>query len=118
MLNLAFEIMDVRAEPYAAVPLLKFRLRITESSRSPIHSILLRTQVQIQPRRRRHTPSEQERLVELFGNPDHWSTTLRPLLWTHITALVPAFTGITEIDLPVACTYDLEVGGGRVDINQ
>jgi hypothetical protein len=26
---------------------------------------------------------------------------------------VPAFTGITEIDLPVACTYDLEVAAAK-----
>jgi hypothetical protein len=45
----------------------------------------------------------------LFASPERWSTTVRPLLWTHITALVPAFEGTTEIDLPVACTYDFEV---------
>jgi hypothetical protein len=87
VLNPVFEITSVRAEPHAAAPTLKFSLRVSESLGSPIHFILLRAQLQIQPRRRRHAPAEQERLTELFGSPDRWSTTLRPLLWTQITAL-------------------------------
>jgi hypothetical protein len=32
MIDLGFAILDARAEPYAAVPTLIFRLRITESA--------------------------------------------------------------------------------------
>ena len=47
--------------------------------------------------------------VELFGTPERWSTTLRTLLWTRTTLVVPPFTDATEVVLPVACSYDLEV---------
>src|SRR5690242_15369833 len=98
MLDLTFAVTDARAEAHAAVPTLMYRLRIQESTGAPVHSIMLRAQVQIQPRRRRHTPEEQERLGDLFGSPDRWSETLRPLLWTHVSLLVPAFQGAVEID--------------------
>ena len=42
------------------------------------------------------------------------ASTLKPFLWTHAVAMVPGFTGSTEVDLPVACTYDFEVGGDEV----
>ena len=38
-----------------------------------------------------------------------WGTTLRTLLWTRTTLVVPPFTGQTDVDLLVPCTYDLEV---------
>jgi Family of unknown function (DUF6084) len=52
---------------------------------------------------------EQERLLELFGEPSRWKDTLRSLLWTHTVLQVPRFSGSTVVDMPVACTYDLEV---------
>ena len=52
--------------------------------------MLLRCQIQIEPVRRRYTPQEQQRLVELFGEPERWSQTLRPLLWENLNVSVPA----------------------------
>jgi hypothetical protein len=34
---------------------------------------------------------------------------LRSLLWTHTVLQVPRFSGSTVVDMPVTCTYDLEV---------
>ena len=34
---------------------------------------------------------------------------MRSLLWTHTTLQVPRFSGSTVVDMPVPCTYDLEV---------
>lgn len=113
MPGLIFEIADVRAERYAAVPTLMFRLRVQEPSGAPVHAIMLRAQLRILPRRRPHTPSEQERLLDLFGEPERWSSTLKPLLWTQTSLLVPAFSGSVEVDLPVACTYDFEVTAAK-----
>ena len=31
------------------------------------------------------------------------------MLWTHASAMVPAFAGTTEVDLPVPCTFDFNV---------
>ncbi len=61
-----------------------------------IHTIALRCQIQIEVTRRRYSPDEQERLLDLFGQPDRWSQTLRNLLWTHATVLVPGFSGPTD----------------------
>lgn len=113
MSSLAFSIAGARAEPHAAVPTLNFRLRICEGSGAAIHSMLLRCQLQIETRRRRHTAGEQERLTDLFGEASRWRETLRSLLWTQTTIAVPAFEGGIEIDLPLTCTYDFEVTAAK-----
>ena len=52
-------------------------------------------------------------LTELFGDTPRWGDTLRPFLWTHVSTMVTGFTGSTEIDLPVECTYDFEVAAAK-----
>jgi hypothetical protein len=47
--------------------------------------------------------------VEVFGEPERWGETLRPLLWTHANVTVPQFSGSVTVDIPIACTYDFEV---------
>jgi len=113
MSSLSFEVLGARAEPYAAVPTLVFRLRIAEATGERIHAIALRCQIQIEPRRRHYSEPEGERLLELFGEPHRWGQTLKTLLWTHASLMVPGFEGSTEIDLPVACTYDFEVTAAK-----
>ena len=107
--SLTFQILGARAEPYAAVPTLVFSLRIEEASGRRIHAIALRCQIQIEPNRRSHSPAEQARLLELFGEPGRWGDTVKPLLWTHVSLTVPGFQGAVTVDLPVTCTYDFEV---------
>jgi len=109
MSELTIEVIDARAEPYAAVPTLLLRLAITEPSGDPVHAIALRTQIQIEPQRRRYTKDEEARLLELFGEQPQWGESLRPFLWTHASTMLTGFTGRTEVDLPVACSYDFEV---------
>lgn len=111
--ELAFAVKDAGTVEYAAVPTLRFALQIDNVGGHPIQSVLLDTQVQIAARRRAYDAAAHERLFELFGNKKDWGTTLRTLLWTRTTLVVPAFTGSTEIDLPVTCTYDLEVAASR-----
>jgi hypothetical protein len=110
---LAFSVVDARAEPYAASPTLLFRLRVEESSGEAVHAIALRAQLRIEPQRRHYTPDEEDRLYEQFGPPPQWAESLRPFLWTHVGVMVPGFTGSTEFDLPVECTYDFEVTAAR-----
>ena len=109
MSDLAFTIIDARVEPYAVIPTLLFRLQISESSGERIHAIALRCQIQVEPRQRRYSHHEEDLLIELFGAPDRWSGTLRSLLWTQASLMVPGFEGTTVIDLPITCTYDFEV---------
>ena len=52
-------------------------------------------------------------LVELFGEPNRWGDSLRPFLWTHVATTVTTFTGETEIDLPMTCTYDFEIASTK-----
>ena len=109
MPDLHFQVEDVFATPNAVVPQLTFKVRITNTEPEPIHSIALRVQVQIEPVRRRYTPVEQEHLKELFGEPERWSKSVHPLLWTNANVNVTGFTGSSVIDVPVPCTFDFNV---------
>jgi hypothetical protein len=111
MPDLSFQVEGAEPERHAAVPLLHFQLRVAEAGLrgavpTPIHAIVLRCQIRIEPARRRYASAEQERLFDLFGTPDRWGQTLRPLLWTHVSSTVPAFVGSCAMDLPVPCSYD------------
>ena len=109
MPDLRFQVESAEATPNAATPLLTFKVRATDAEMLPIHSIALRVQVQIEPPRRRYTPEEQEHLKDLFGEPERWSKSMHPLLWTNLSVNVPAFDGSTIIDVPVPCTFDFNV---------
>lgn len=109
MPDLHFQVDDVVPMRNSATPQLSFKIRITNSDAGPIHSIALRAQVQIEPVRRRYTPSEQLHLKELFGEPERWSESLHPLLWANVNVSVSGFTGTTIIDLPVPCTFDFTI---------
>jgi uncharacterized protein DUF6084 len=106
--DLAFQVEDAVPERYSAAPTLNFALRIERVGGGPVRSILLDTQLQIAARRRPYGENEQAWLIELFGTPERWGTTLRTLLWTRTTLVVPPFSDSVEVNLPVACSYDLE----------
>jgi hypothetical protein len=107
--DLDFKVEGAEVLEYAAVPSLLFKLRIENLEEEPIRSVSLNTQVRIAARQRHYEAVEQERLQELFGEPHRWGETLRSLLWTHTVLQVPRFSGSTVVDMPVTCTYDLEV---------
>jgi hypothetical protein len=111
--ELAFTVTDAARVEYAAVPMLRFALRVESLDGEPIRSILLDTQIQIAARRRRYDTAEEPRLSELFGAPERWGDTLRTLLWTRVTQVVPAFTAETVVALDVPCTYDFEVTASK-----
>ena len=109
MPNLDFRVEGAEVPEYAAVPSLLFKLRIENLEEEPIRSVALNTQIRIAATQRHYEAAEQERLLELFGEPHRWKDTLRSLLWTHTVLQVPRFSGSTVVDMPVTCTYDLEV---------
>ena len=111
MSPVSFEIVGARVEAYAAVPTLDLRLRITAVE--PVHALALRSQIMIEPKRRHYGPDEERRLTELFGETPRWGETLRPFLWTNVSTVITAFTDTTEVDLPIACTYDFEVAAAK-----
>ena len=113
VLDVNFSVEDAGMLDHAAVPTLKFAVRIGAEGERQIRSIMLDVQIQIAARRRSYGDAEKERLLELFGEPDRWGTTLRTLLWTRLSQNVPGFTGETVIDLHVPCTYDFEVTAAK-----
>ena len=113
MTELRFSVLDIAPEPYAVVPTLVARLQVEETTGEPVHALALRAQVRIDAQRRRYDDDEAVGLLDLFGPPQRWGETLRPLLWLHTTAMVPGFTGATEVELALPCTYDFEVSGAK-----
>ena len=114
MPNLDFSVESAAAVSFAASPLLSFKLRIRNDNESErIQSIALRCQIQIEPTKRKYTANEQAQLLELFGEPERWGRTLRSMLWTHASAMVPPFQSETIIDLPVPCTFDFNIAATK-----
>lgn len=113
MATLVFACTGAHAMRYAAVPTIALTLRIAETSGQTVHAIALRTQIRIEPHRRRYSVAEGRRLTDLFGAPSRWADTLKPIQLTTVAAMVPGFTGSVDMDLPVHCTYDLEVASAR-----
>ncbi len=111
MIELDFAVDGASRVEHAAVPTLRFALGVT--SETPVRSVLLDVQVQIAARRRGYDEAAHDRLFELFGPVADWGTTLRNLLWTRTTLVVPAFEGATVVNLDVPCSYDLEVAASR-----
>jgi uncharacterized protein DUF6084 len=113
MSELVFDCVDGRAERYAAVPTVTFTLRLAETTGARVHAIALRCQIRIEPLRRRYSAAEQERLLDLFGEPARWGDTLQPLQFANVAQMVPGFSGSIDVDLPVVCTYDFEVAAAK-----
>jgi hypothetical protein len=109
--ELSFQVLDILAEPYAAAPQLTAKLRITESMGAVVHAIALRCQVRIEPQRRPYDEAEERALLGLFGPRVRWRDTLRPFQWMQCSAMVQGFSGETEVDLALPCSYDFEVTG-------
>ena len=114
MPELSFEVLSAEPEPLAVAPLLKFKLRVSQTApagqqRVPIYGVTLHCQIRIDPARRRYTTAEQERLLDLYGTAARWGETLRPMLWTHADVAVGPFTDTSLVELPVSCTFDFNV---------
>lgn len=110
---LHFQCVGAHAKPYAAMPAITLRLRITHVTDEPVDAVALRCQVRIEPHRRRYSAEETSRLVDLFGDTGRWSRTLKPVSFTTVSTMVPGFTGGTVVDLDLPCTYDLEVASAK-----
>jgi hypothetical protein len=114
MPDLDFRVEGVAAVQFAAVPLLSFRIAVTNAcAGEQVFSVALRCQIQIEVTRRRYTEQEQERLLDLLGAPDRWSQTLRNMHWTNVTATVAPFIGSTTVEVQVPCTFDFNVAATK-----
>ncbi len=113
MSELDFTVADIFAEPYAVTPQLTARLRTEESTGTAVHAVALRAQVRIEPQRRAYTPQEEQGVRDLFGARERWYDTLKPFMWMQTSAMLPSFTGVTEVDLAMPCTYDFDVAASK-----
>jgi Family of unknown function (DUF6084) len=114
MPDLSFTVESAEAVQFAAQPLLALKLRV--QNRNPeesIHTVTLRAQIQIESPRRQYSREEKQQLLDLFGPPERWSQTLRPMLWTHAQAVIPSFAGSTTADLQIPCTFDFNVAATK-----
>jgi len=110
MPDLAITVEKAEVVPFAAAPTLAFKLCVANADEiETIHTVVLRCQIQIEVTRRRYTALDQERLRDLFGEPERWGQTLRNLLWTNTSVVIPQFTGAMTVDLQVPCTFDFGV---------
>jgi hypothetical protein len=110
MPDLGITIEKAEVVPFASAPTLAFKLRVANASQAEtIHAVVLRSQIQIEVTRRKYNSQEQQRLRDLFGEPERWGQTLRNLLWVNTSVVIPQFAGVTTVDLHVPCTFDFNV---------
>ncbi len=114
MPDLDFQVESAESVPFAAAPLLIFKLKITSANPDDlIQTVALRCQINIEPTRRQYDPGEKENLRDLFGESERWNQTLKPMLWTHTSTVVAPFQNQTTADLPVQCTFDFNVAATK-----
>jgi Family of unknown function (DUF6084) len=111
--ELSFDVLGAKPDVYGTDPTIVFTLRIAETSGDPIHTMMVRVQIQIDAQLRRYDEGERARLVELFGDTERWGETLRPFNWTHAATMLQGFRGSTETELAVPCTYDFDVAAAK-----
>lgn len=111
--ELRFQAVDVAIADRSATPAIALRIELSNAvPQETIHSILLRSQVQIEAPRRRYSPREQAELKELFGDPAEWGRTLKPVVWANATNVVGSFDRSVVVDVMLPCTMDLYAAVG------
>jgi hypothetical protein len=118
MPDLSFQVVKAEPEPFAAGPLLHFKLHVSQkyapgAEPASIHAVTLQCQIRIEPAQRRYGNPEKERLLDLFDKPERWGQTLRPMLWTHASVAIGPFTNDIHVNLPVPCSYDFNVAATK-----
>ncbi|CAN5239729.1 DUF6084 family protein [soil metagenome] len=114
MPDLNFQVESIEAVPFAVAPLLNFKLRVENSNADEwIQTVALRCQIMIEPTRRKYSGAEQEKMLDLFGEPERWNKTLKTMLWTHASCVISPFQKATTVDLPVVCTFDFNVAATK-----
>jgi hypothetical protein len=114
MPDLQLTIEGAEVAQFAAAPLLMFKVRIVNlANEETVHTITMRAQIQIEVTRRKYDFDEQSHLRDLFGEPDRWGQTLRNMLWTHASVVVPRFAGSVVAEIPVPCSFDFNVAATK-----
>ena len=104
---------DVVAEPYAAGPVVRLRMRLTELTGVRVHALALRCQVRVEPLKRAYSDGEAARVVDLFGERSRWGSSMHPLQLAFWSQVLPGFRGTTTFDLDLPISYDVEVAAHK-----
>jgi hypothetical protein len=114
MPDLTITVANAEAVKFAATPSIAFEMNLKNADpRETLHTVVLRCQIQIEVARRKYTAQDQGKLRDLFGEPERWGQTLRSMLWTHASVVVPQFTGSTTASMQVPCTFDFNVAATK-----
>ncbi len=114
MPDLTITVAGADAVKYAAIPSIAFDLNLKNADpNETLHTVVLHCQIQIEVARRKYSGRDQEKLRDLFGEPERWGQTLRSLLWTHASVVVPQFTGSTTVSMHVPCTFDFNIAATK-----
>jgi hypothetical protein len=105
----SFEVRGARVSRNALAPTLIFELEVDDPSDLQVFTISLAVQIAIEPAQRRYSAETRERLTELLGEPGRIGAPTRTMPWAQVDVLVQSFRGMTTVEVPVLCNYDLEV---------
>lgn len=108
-----FEVVGARAEEHAASPTVVFSVRVREPSEREVYTIALSTRILVDPTGRGYDDPARESLYDLFGPPETMAASMQSLVWGQAAVLAPSFSGETTFDVPIVCTYDLEVATAK-----
>lgn len=107
MREIACRFESVAELRYAVVPTVALGLRV--SSNEPVSGIDLRCQIMIDVPSRAHSAAERARLTALYGDIAGSGAPLRPLVWAHTSANVPAFDRQCTVDLTIPLSFDFDI---------
>lgn len=118
MPDLNFRIEGAEPQRHAAEPSVAFKLHVSEAvphgmAPTSILAVAMRCRISAEPGRRRYSDTERARLVDLFGAPERWGQTLRPLPWTQVGVVLPSFAGEVTVEMPVLCSFDFSLAATR-----
>jgi hypothetical protein len=113
MPEFTFACTGARPDLAAAAPTISLQLHITETTGVTVHALALRTQIRIEPLRRRYDDTEAEAMSDLFGERSRWGSTLKPLQLGFVNQMVPTFTGDTDVEVALPCSYDFDVAANK-----
>jgi hypothetical protein len=113
MADLEFSCTGAAPDAAAAAPTIRLQLHVAETTGVRVDALALRTQLRIEPTRRRYDDSEADALRDLFGERSRWGSTLRPLQLAFVSQVVPSFREAIDIDLALPCSYDFDVAANK-----
>jgi hypothetical protein len=118
MLELDFRVATAEVDHTAATPQINFKLQVSVRDTlghvdARIAGGILRAMIRIEPTRRQYAPDSRERLRDLFGADDLWGKSVRGLVWTTASIVLPSFERETAIDVPAPCSFDFNIAATK-----